>query len=105
MTTLRLISTDGIETEIPYNNGDTLMQTITGAGASELLALCGGVCSCATCHVYVDESLLADLPAMSVDEQDLLELSEHRESNSRLSCQLRLNDAFAAKTITIAPAE
>ena len=57
---------------------------------SLLLALCGGCCSCATCHVHVDPAFKDKLPPMSEDENDLLDSSEHRIASSRLSCQVPL---------------
>jgi 2Fe-2S ferredoxin len=80
----------------------TLMQTITDAGIGELLALCGGVCSCATCHVYV-ESDLPMLPATSADEDGLLDGAEQRKPNSRLSCQIRMSDDYDGMRVVIAP--
>jgi len=73
------------------------------AGFDDLLALCGGCCSCATCHVLVAEEQLSLLPAMSPDEDDLLESSDHRQANSRLSCQLEISDALDGLKVTIAP--
>lgn len=82
--------------------GVTLMEAIRDAGVDELLALCGGCCSCATCHVHVDERFAARLPAMSPDEDDLLESSSHRVANSRLSCQVVLTDEFDGLQVKIA---
>jgi 2Fe-2S ferredoxin len=64
------------------------MEAIRAAGIDELLAMCGGCCSCATCHVYVDPGFMALLPEISGDENALLDSSTHRHDNSRLSCQL-----------------
>lgn len=65
------------------------MENIRSAGYDELLAICGGHLSCATCHVCV-ESLPpgVELPKISSDEDDLLDGSDHRQANSRLSCQV-----------------
>ena len=93
----------GGEERLDFRPGDTLMQTITGAGISDLLALCGGMCACATCHVYVDGEFVGALPAMSQDECDLLDGSPHRRENSRLSCQIRLNADLDGLRATIAP--
>jgi len=79
------------------------MEIIRDAGVDELLALCGGCCSCATCHVYVESGSLLDLPAMGQDENDLLDSSEHRRPTSRLSCQLRFDARFDGLTVAIAP--
>ena len=68
----------------------------------ELLALCGGCCSCATCHVHVDPEFAAKLPDMSEDEDDLLESSSDRNATSRLSCQIPFSDALDGLRVTIA---
>lgn len=78
------------------------MEAIRDAGNDELLALCGGCCSCATCHVHVDEAWIAKLPPMTADENDLLDSSDHRSATSRLSCQLPFSDALDGLRVTIA---
>ena len=82
--------------------GLTVMEAIRDAGIDELLALCGGVCSCATCHIHVDPEFADRLPAMSGDENDLLDSSSSRDARSRLACQIRLNDSLAGLRVTIA---
>jgi 2Fe-2S ferredoxin len=82
--------------------GLSAMEAIRNAGIDELLALCGGVCSCATCHVHVDPAFADLLPPMSEDENELLDSSSHRNERSRLSCQVRLNDALSGLRLTIA---
>ena len=79
------------------------MEAIRDSGDNEVQALCGGCCSCATCHVYVDEAFLDQLPAMSNDENELLESSSHRRANSRLSCQIPFAAALGGLRVTIAP--
>ncbi|MYM61965.1 2Fe-2S iron-sulfur cluster-binding protein [Pseudomaricurvus sp. HS19] len=81
----------------------TLMQLICDAGVDELLALCGGVCSCGTCHVYVDAEFLPLLPPVEEDEDLILQESPARQPNSRLSCQIRLTEALQGLRVTIAP--
>ncbi len=105
MQTIKLTNSQGEETDIGFTPGDTLMQTIVNSGASDLLALCGGVCSCATCHVYLDEELAGLVAPADEEENDLLELSEHRQQHSRLSCQIRVTEDFAGKKVTIAQSE
>ena len=83
--------------------GRSLMQVLRDAGYDELMALCGGQRSCATCHVYVDAEHFDLLPPMGEEESELLELSDHRAPTSRLSCQLRFEPALAGMTLTIAP--
>jgi 2Fe-2S ferredoxin len=82
--------------------GSSLMEAIRDADIGELLALCGGVCSCATCHVHVDPAFAEALPPMSADESDLLSGSSHRDGRSRLSCQIRMSEQLAGLRIQIA---
>jgi 2Fe-2S ferredoxin len=83
-------------------SGVSAMEAIRDSGIGELLALCGGVCSCATCHVHVDPELAHLLPPMSSDENDLLDASSHRDEGSRLSCQIRISAELSGLRLTIA---
>ena len=94
MPKLIVVNRAGEESTVDAADGLTVMEAIRDNGFDELLALCGGCCSCATCHVHVDPAFKDLLPAMSEDEDDLLESSDHREENSRLSCQLKLADGM-----------
>ena len=80
----------------------TLMEIIRDGGIDELLALCGGVCACATCHVHVDPAFEARLPPLGEDENELLDSSSHRDAHSRLSCQIRFSEAFSGLRVTVA---
>lgn len=102
---IQIIITDrgGSARSINVEEGLSLMEAIRDNGFDELLALCGGCCSCATCHVYVDGEQAEILPPPSDDENDLLDSSEHRNARSRLSCQVSLTAAFDGLKVTIAP--
>lgn len=103
MPKLIVINRLGEEQTFDGDNGLSVMEVIRDNGFDELLALCGGCCSCATCHVYVDPAFAGVLPAMSEDENDLLDSSDHRNDTSRLSCQVVLSDALEGLRVTIAP--
>ena len=103
MPRLVVTNREGATSEIEVADGLTVMEAIRDNGFDELLALCGGCCSCATCHVHVDESFAGLLPKMSEDEDDLLESSDHRTATSRLSCQVPLTAALDGLHVTIAP--
>jgi 2Fe-2S ferredoxin len=102
MPELVVTTRDGETRSIDGPLGLSVMEAIRDAGIDELLALCGGACSCATCHVHVDPAFADLLPAMSEDENDLLDSSDHRDERSRLSCQIRINDALSGLRVTIA---
>jgi 2Fe-2S ferredoxin len=82
--------------------GLSLMEALRENGVDELLALCGGCCSCATCHVYVGPQSFDALPPVSEDEDGLLDSSDARQANSRLSCQIRLTPVLNDLEVTIA---
>lgn len=102
MPKLIVVTRDGTEKEIDGKTGMTVMENLRDNGVDELLALCGGCCSCATCHVHVDPEFAAKLPPMSEDENDLLDSSASRDANSRLSCQIDFTDALDGLKVTIA---
>jgi 2Fe-2S ferredoxin len=93
----------GKQTALKAAIGISLMEGLRDGGFDEVLALCGGCCSCATCHVYIDAAFTDQLPAMSDDENELLDSSDHRSALSRLSCQIMVTDALKGMHVTIAP--
>ena len=103
MPTVTVTTRDGRTKEITAQSGRSLMENLRAGGIEEILALCGGCCSCATCHVYVDEDWLSALPPVSDDEDDLLGTSGARQPNSRLSCQIKVSDALDGIAVTVAP--
>ena len=103
MTNMTIVTRDGTERMIEADDGLTVMEAIRDAGFDELLALCGGCCSCATCHVYVDPAFADCLPAIGPDEDDLLDSTSARQPTSRLSCQLPVSPAVEGLRVTIAP--
>ncbi len=103
MPKLTIVSREGKEFVVERESGVSVMEVIRDSGADELLALCGGCCSCATCHVYVDPALAQTLAPMSKDENDLLDGTEQRTEHSRLSCQIPFVDELDGLKVTIAP--
>lgn len=103
MIAIHVTLRDGATRELSGRPGRTVMETLRDSGVDELMAICGGCCSCATCHVYVDPAFAALAPAPGPDENDLLDCSDHRTETSRLSCQMRLTPEFDGLRVTIAP--
>ena len=95
----------GIKLAVDATPGLSVMEIIRAAGIDELLALCGGCCSCATCHVFVDPDQINLLPTLSEDENDLLDSSIFRALASRLSCQLFFDARLDGLRVTIAPGD
>jgi ferredoxin, 2Fe-2S len=98
-----VVTREGTEHRLEAEAGRSVMEIIRDAGIDELLALCGGCCSCATCHVFVEEEAGQALPEMTSDEDELLDGSDHRSEQSRLSCQLIYSDAMDGLSVKIAP--
>lgn len=103
MTTLRVTLRTGEVRMIEARTGTSVMEAIRDGGVDEIMAICGGCCSCATCHVYVSDQDWGRLSPASEGEQDLLEFSEHPTARSRLSCQIKLSDDLDDLSVTIAP--
>ena len=102
MPKLIVVTREGEEREIIGETGLSVMEVIRDAGIDEILALCGGCCSCATCHVHVDPDFAAKLKPMSEDENDLLDSTSDRDAFSRLSCQIDMTDALDGLKVRIA---
>jgi 2Fe-2S ferredoxin len=102
MPTLYVTDRTGEEKAITVGTGITVMEAIRDNGFDELLALCGGCCSCATCHIHVDPAFSGVVAPMGEDENDLLDSSDHRNEHSRLSCQIEVTDALDGLKVTIA---
>ena len=103
MSKIRVTDRAGRTSELTATAGHSVMEIIRDGGIDELLALCGGCCSCATCHVVVDDAWIAAVGPANADERDLLDSSDHRTPNSRLSCQIAFTPALDGLAVTIAP--
>lgn len=102
MPILTVIDREGTAHALEADAGLTLMEIMRDNGFDELLALCGGCCSCATCHIHVDPEFIGKVSPMSDDENDLLESSSDRAETSRLSCQIFFGDDLDGIRATIA---
>lgn len=103
MPKLIIVTRDGEERTVEASSGLSVMENIRDNGFDELLALCGGCCSCATCHVHVDEEWAGAVGTPGEDEDDLLDSSDHKQANSRLSCQIEMTDSLDGLKVRIAP--
>ncbi|MBA56843.1 MAG: ferredoxin [Pseudomonadales bacterium] len=102
MNKVILTKRDGEKTEIEYTPGLSLMLAISNVYTPDPFAICGGCCSCATCHVYVTSSN-EHLPPINDDEIFLLEDAGVRTENSRLSCQIIMTPELDGLEVTVAP--
>jgi 2Fe-2S ferredoxin len=100
--TIHLVESSGARHTLAAPVAQSLMRAAVAAGLNAIKADCGGMMTCATCHVYVDEAWSARLPAPSQDEDAMLEMTAAaRKPTSRLSCQIALAPALDGLTVTM----
>lgn len=98
------ISPDGTNTTLEARDGESVMEVAVKNGVRGIVAECGGACSCATCHVYVDPSFRDTVGEVTDLEDDMLDGAEaERLDNSRLSCQIKMRDDLDGLIVRIAP--
>ncbi len=90
MPTLICVQHDGTEHRLNAEPGQSAMSAVVDAAVPGIIGDCGGACSCATCHAYVDAGWLERLPLMGSTEQDMLECAIDPRPNSRLTCQIQM---------------
>ena len=105
MATMYVTDREGGEHVIEIDNGTNLMEPLREID-NGIEALCGGMCSCATCHIFIEDKWAKKLSEVRDDELELLEDTEcFREGNSRLSCQVVMSDELDGVRLTVAPEE
>jgi ferredoxin, 2Fe-2S len=104
MPKVTYIGPDGTETTLDAREGDSVMETATKNGVRGIVAECGGACSCATCHVYVNDEFMDAVGGVNDLEDDMLDgAMAERKPNSRLSCQIKMSAELDGLTVRIAP--
>jgi len=104
MPKITYVLADGSQRDIETSSGTSLMEAAIRNNVKGIDAECGGCLSCATCHVYVDEEWFARLPAPDADETDMLGfVAAEQKPTSRLSCQIKLDDALSGIVVRIPP--
>jgi 2Fe-2S ferredoxin len=102
MVRITYVEPSGTTKTIDVPEGWSLMQGATSNGVNGIVAECGGSCACATCHCYVEEARLGDLPAAEETELAMLDyVAAERRPNSRLSCQLKASAALAGLVVSL----
>jgi ferredoxin, 2Fe-2S len=105
MARVTVIDQSGAEHEVQASTGVSLMEVLRDGGDFGITAICGGLCSCATCHVYVDEAWNSKLKPRHNDEQEILVALQSFKPNSRLSCQVPFTDELDGIKVEVAPEE
>src|SRR6201986_3417234 len=94
MPKITFITADGQTFETEGEVGATVMETAIMHGVPGIIAECGGACTCATCHVYVDDAWTEMVGGPSMMEEDMLDFAYAVKPTSRLSCQIKVKDAL-----------
>ena len=103
MVKLVVTDKDGREVEVDARAGLSIMESIRGLPRS-VDAICGGLCSCATCHVFIDAEWTARVPPRRYEERVMLAGSPLFDvARSRLSCQIKVTEQLDGWRLTIAP--
>jgi 2Fe-2S ferredoxin len=92
MPKITFIEANGTTYETEAVNGSTVMETAILNGVPGIVAECGGACTCATCHAYVDESFAEIVGPPSMMEEDMLDFAFDVRPTSRLTCQIKVRD-------------
>lgn len=99
------ITKDQVKHETEVDNGYTVMEGAVNNDIDGIPAECGGACACATCHAYIDNSWINKIPEMDDMEDSMLDAAYERKDNSRLTCQIEVNDDLDGLIVHIAENE
>jgi len=102
MPTITFITPDGTRHEVVVENGFSVMEGAINNDIDGIVAECGGACACATCHSYVDDAWMNKMPPMDDMEDSMLDAAYERKDNSRLTCQIEVNDDLDGLIIHVA---
>jgi len=102
MPRIIFVTADGTRHEVDVEEGYSVMEAAINHNIRGIVAECGGACACATCHGYIDEAWLDKLPAMDDMEDSMLDAAFERKANSRLTCQIEVNDGLDGLVVYVA---
>jgi 2Fe-2S ferredoxin len=105
MVKINYVTPTGETVQVDAEVGESLMEAAMRHGVEGIVAACGGCLSCATCHAYVDEPWLSKLDEQSETEKDMLDYASHVQSDSRLTCQIRISAALDGVTVRTPPSQ
>jgi len=101
MPKVTFIAHDGRRFDVQATAGDSLMRAAVDHDVPGIDADCGGVCGCATCHVFVDPAWAGRLAAPSAQEDEMLNFTAERREHSRLACQIPVTEALDGLSVTM----
>jgi len=102
MISITFVDIDDNEKVIQAEEGLNLMEVAIRNNIAGIVGECGGQCSCATCHVYIEDEYFEKVGAPVDDEEDMLDFSEKRQPNSRLGCQVTVSAELEGMTVRAA---
>ena len=102
MPRVTYIQPNGAPRQVDAQAGTTVMEAAIDNDVQGIVAECGGACSCATCHVYVDPSWVAKIPPPDAQEDGMLGCVLDRRKTSRLSCQIVLKPELDGLLVEVA---
>ncbi len=94
MAKVTYVTAQGVEYPVDVGDRQSLMEGAILNDVPGIIGLCGGICSCATCHCYIGPDWAAKLPEPSDGELGMLERASDRRTDSRLGCQVIVTDAL-----------
>jgi ferredoxin, 2Fe-2S len=103
MAKITYVQFNGRQYVLDLATGFSVMQGAIANNVQGIIAECGGSCSCATCHVYVDEAWVDKVPAKDEAEESLLDAVCDRQPNSRLSCQIKVTEELNGLIVRLPP--
>ncbi len=101
MAKITFVEHNGTKHEVEAQDGMTVMEAATKNNIPGIEADCGGACSCATCHVYVDPKWFEKLAKIDEMEEDMLDFAQEVQKTSRLSCQIEITEELSGMVVTI----
>ena len=101
MVKITFVGHDGKAYMVDAETGISLMQNAVRSNVPGIDAECGGACSCATCHVYIDEAWREAAGEPEIFEADMMEFASHVEPGSRLSCQIKVTERLEGLVVRI----
>jgi ferredoxin, 2Fe-2S len=101
MPQIVFVESNGKQLAVEALVGQSVMQAAVNHMVPGIIADCGGSCSCATCHVYIDEAWIERVPPADVPERDMLECAAGTQDNSRLSCCIRITPALDGLVVRV----
>ena len=105
MPKITFVTPDGERHEVDVENGYSVMEAAINNNIDGIVAECGGACACATCHGYIDEAWTLRMPEMDDMEDSMLDAAYERRDNSRLTCQLEMNEEWDGLIVHVAENE